>query len=137
MTRFLVICFLAFALAPLGLRAQTDQTGVLRGRVLDQNGIAIANAQVSIALADGSYPGQAMTDENGLYRIGFLKPGLYTVTVRTIGYRPVVHTGVRIRATETTTLDIVSQSAPVQLEPVTVQAEEALVEGDGHVRAAE
>lgn len=128
MTRFLVISILLVLALPPHLTAQTDQTGVLKGRVVDQNGTPIANAQVNVSLEDGSYPAQTMTDDNGTYRMGFLKPGLYTVTVRTIGYRPVVNTGVRMTAAQTTTLDVMSQSAPVQLEAITVQAEATLIE---------
>jgi hypothetical protein len=128
MTRLLFVCLLLALSLPLQLTAQTDQTGTLKGTVVDQNGLPVANSEVTVALADGSYPGRALTDNNGAYRIGFLKPGLYTVTVRAIGYRPVVHTGVRLRAAQATTLDVVSQSAPVQLEAITVRAEETLVE---------
>ena len=108
--------------------AQTDQTGILKGQVVDQNGTPVDGAEVAVALEDGSYPGRSLTDRYGAYRIGFLKPGLYTVTVRRIGYRPVVNPGVRIRADQTTTRDVVSESAPVQLEAITVQAAEPLIE---------
>jgi hypothetical protein len=128
MIRLVFVCFVLALSGPLHLYAQTDQTGVLKGSVVDQNGTPVASAEVAVSLEDGSYPGRALTDDNGAYRIGFMKPGLYTVTVRTIGYRPVVHTGVRITATQTTTLDVVSESSPVQLEAITVLAEQTLIE---------
>ena len=91
-----VLVLTCLVVAPLS--AQTDQTGVLQGTVQDEAGSAIAVAEVRISLADGSYLQATLSDASGRFRLGFLKPGAYVLTMRAIGFRPVDLTNVRIRA---------------------------------------
>ena len=110
------------------LSAQTDQTGVLEGKVEDVGGPAIAVAEVRIALEDGSYLQITQSDASGTFRLGFLKPGAYVLRMRAIGYRSVELTNVRIRAGQVTTLTVVSNPAPVELEPLVVSAALPLID---------
>jgi hypothetical protein len=50
------------------LAGQTDETGILEGRVEEETGTPVAIADVGIAQADGSYPGRAVAGENGFFR---------------------------------------------------------------------
>ena len=121
-----VLALACLAAAPLS--AQTDQTGVLEGTVQDVVGGAIALADVRIALEDGSYSQVTQSDASGAFRLGFLKPGAYVLRVRAIGFRPVELTNVRIRAGGVTTLTVVSNAAPVELEPIVVLAARPLID---------
>lgn len=57
---------------------QLAPTGAVTGRVTDENGEPVENADVS---ADGPRGKSAITDQNGLFRIGGLAPGRYRIHV--------------------------------------------------------
>ena len=122
MHRVVMRLLLPLFISAAPLAAQTDETGLLEGLVVDQSGATLLGAVVDVAMPDGAFPRQQTTSQDGSFRVGFLKPGFYDVRVRTIGYRPVVHTGVRIRAGQVTRLTVTQEAAPVQLDPVTVEA---------------
>ncbi len=103
--------------------AQTAQTGALEGRVTVADGRVVANAVVTIEQTGGAHPRAARSDEYGTFRIPFLPPGTYAVTVRLIGYRPVTHEGIPIRALEVTPLTVVLTPAPAELDTATVRAD--------------
>jgi hypothetical protein len=103
-------------------RAQTDQTGAIRGRVVDQGGQPLAGATVAAAQPDGSYPRAVQSDAAGAFRLTFLPPGTYTVRVRLLGYRPVEVTGVTVRATQTAPLTVTLARSSVELQAVSVVA---------------
>ncbi|MCH7474921.1 MAG: TonB-dependent receptor [Gemmatimonadetes bacterium] len=128
MKRLITSVLVLTCLVAAPLSAQTDQTGVLEGTVQDVAGGAIALADVRIALEDGSYPQATLSDATGAFRLGFLKPGAYVLRVRAIGFRPVELTNVRIRAGRVTTLTVVSNAAPVELEPIVVLAARPLID---------
>ncbi|HXF95790.1 MAG TPA: TonB-dependent receptor, partial [Gemmatimonadales bacterium] len=65
----------------------------------------------------------AVTDARGRYAIPLLPPGLYTVRVRQLGYRPAALPGVRVTVGEATPVDVTLEAAPVALEEVRVEAE--------------
>ena len=128
MKRLITSVLVLTCLVAAPLSAQTDQTGVLEGKVQDVAGGAIALADVRIALEDGSYPQVTRSNASGAFRLGFLKPGAYVLRVRAIGFRPVELTNVRIRAGRVTTLRVVSNAAPVELEPIVVSAARPLID---------
>jgi hypothetical protein len=112
----------ALAAAPATLKGQTSQTGILQGRVSLPSGRVIANATVALRQLDGSYPRGARSDQRGDFRINFITPGVYEVSVRLIGYQPVVYNDVVIRATEVTRLDIELTPSRTVLDALTVSA---------------
>lgn len=122
---------LSFALAvgvvltPLrsnGLKAQTSQTGILQGSVALANGRVIANASVSLRRADGSYPRTTRTDPTGEFRLNFITPGVYDVSVRLVGFQPASYEGIVIRAAEVQRISVVLSPAAAELPAVTVNA---------------
>lgn len=102
--------------------AQTTQTGVVQGRVSAADGRDLGNATVTLRQTDGSYPRTARTDGRGEFRIAFITPGAYTAEARLLGYQPYAIDSVRVRATETTRLDLTLQPAAVGLAAVNVTA---------------
>lgn len=100
--------------APMVLMAQAQQLrGVLRDSVTRA---PIGGAVITLADEGGRPLARAISNENGLYRVG-LAAGARTVTVMRIGYRPRT-----IRFTAAETLDIAMSPIPPLLEPVTVRA---------------
>jgi hypothetical protein len=119
---------LAAILAPTLALAQTDQTGVIEGQVLDPAGQASAGASVTCAQADGSYPHAAVSDPSGRFRIGFLPPGRYDVQVLLPGYYGQKLSGVRVSAAQTASVRIRLEKAPEIREEIRVVAATPLID---------
>jgi len=107
---------------PSALWSQTTQTGMLQGRAAMANGRVIANATVTAKQADGSFERITRTDERGEFRLNFLAPGSYTVTVRQFGFTEAVVQSVVVGATDVQRIDIVLTPSRAELDAVTVRA---------------
>ena len=119
-------CFLV----PAAAHAQAGRTrGELRGTVVGAaSGQPVASASVAVRAitargADTALAGAAQAHADGTFRVEGLRPGRYTVRVRSLGYAPLVRTVV-ITAGGTTDLGRVAlASVAAQLGGVQVQAQ--------------
>ncbi|HEX6105271.1 MAG TPA: carboxypeptidase regulatory-like domain-containing protein [Gemmatimonadales bacterium] len=110
---------LAVGLLSRSLPAQ-GATGKLEGRVQDEAGAPIAQAQlhmVGTAFA-------AVTDPRGRYFINNVPAGPWSVRAAYIGHAPVEVRGLRILAGQTITQDFTLSAAPLQLQEIRVVAAE-------------
>src|SRR5882762_2236516 len=118
----LVIWVLLFA--PVAALAQSSVTGVVR----DSSGAVLPG--VTVEAASPALIEQARTvvsDAQGLYRIGDLRPGPYTVTFTLQGFTGVKRTGIELRAEFTATVDAELQVGTLA-ETITVSGEAPLVD---------
>jgi outer membrane receptor protein involved in Fe transport len=97
-----------------------QQTGKIEGRVRDQAGAPIANAQVTIVGTAFS----ALTNPQGYYFINNVPAGTVALRASFIGYKRTEVTGVRVLAAQTITQDIQIEASPVVIEELTVVAAE-------------
>ncbi len=93
-------------------------TGKLEGRVRDQAGAPIANAQVFIV----GTTFQAQTTPQGYYFINNVPASTYTLQAGFIGYKSTQVTTLRVLGGQTVTQDIVLEATPFQVEELTVTA---------------
>lgn len=93
-------------------------TGKLEGKVRDQQGAPIANAQVIIV---GSRFG-AQTNADGYYFINNVPAGFVSIQASFIGYKTTRVTDVRILSGQTITTDVTLESTPVQVDSIVVVA---------------
>jgi outer membrane receptor protein involved in Fe transport len=100
--------------------ALAAQTGKVEGRVRDQAGAPIQNAQVVIVGTAFS----ALTNAQGYYFINNVPAGTVAVRASFIGYKRTEVAGVRVLAGQTITQDIQLESSPVEIEELTVVAAE-------------
>jgi hypothetical protein len=107
---------LALLAAASGAQAQS----VIAGRVVDAEGRPVANASISAPSSDPAANVVATSNEDGAFRLGVAVPGVYTVTVRAIGYRSVERLGVRVARNQTVVLDVVLTRAPRQLSTINI-----------------
>ncbi|MBC8086813.1 MAG: TonB-dependent receptor [Phycisphaerae bacterium] len=113
------LCSAAFALSAAIASAQT---GILTGKVSDAgDGKPLANAQVQLSVPGGASYG-AVSGEDGVYRAVNLPAGVYTATVRLLGYMARTYPGTRITDGGSTTLDVVMTGQIVQLNQTVVTA---------------
>ncbi|MEO8199031.1 MAG: carboxypeptidase regulatory-like domain-containing protein, partial [Gemmatimonadota bacterium] len=111
----------ALAAVALGISAgalSAQSTGKIEGRVRDQAGAPIANAQVTIV---GSAFG-ALTNNQGYYFFNNVPAGTVSVRAAFVGYKSAEAQGVRVLAGQTITQDIQLEQTPFQVDEITVTA---------------
>ena len=100
--------FQYFALFLLSLAsvafAQVD-TGTISGTVRDPGGAVIQNALVTVANPSNGSSFSTHTNKDGLYTVVDLKPGTYTVSIRTPGFDTSVKTGIDLRVQDHRSID--------------------------------
>src|ERR671910_1119528 len=111
---------LALAAVVLALGAGTllaqGSTGKIEGRVRDQAGAPIANAQVFIV----GTAFNALTNPQGYYFINNVPAGTVNVRAAFIGYKSTQVDGVKVLAGQTGTVDIQLEQTAVQIQEITV-----------------
>ncbi|MEM8889642.1 MAG: TonB-dependent receptor [Bacteroidota bacterium] len=91
------------------------QNGEIKGKVSDQEGKAIAFANIEL---QGTTKG-SQSDENGIFRLDNLNPGEYTLVVSFIGYKDQIRE-VSLSANQTKTLEFVLAEEDLQLQTVEI-----------------
>src|SRR5579859_8006404 len=118
MLKYLSVLFLAL----VGLSAQApaqSTTGGLRGQVTDPSGAVVSNATVATT-APGGQTHSATTNHSGVYEIGNLEPGKYTVTANAQGFAVFVQNDVDVAAGQVAQFNI-ALDINVQKEKVNVE----------------
>lgn len=90
-----------------------ESPGALYGRVLDEGGKPLSDANVMVAgraLREG--PRQARTEWDGFYRFADLPPGKYDLRIEKPGYGPAVEDGILVKGGVNATVDPVLALAP-------------------------
>jgi hypothetical protein len=101
--------------------AQIDQ-GTITGTVTDQLGAVIPKAQVIVAHTQTRVKRETQTNEEGHYRVPYLPPGQYELTVESQGFTRGRVVGIVITVGLTATINVSLTPGTLQLEAVTVTA---------------
>ncbi|HKX28404.1 MAG TPA: carboxypeptidase-like regulatory domain-containing protein, partial [Blastocatellia bacterium] len=104
-----------------------DFRATVTGRVTDASKAAIPNAQVSVKNLGTNEVTSTSTDSEGNYRVPFLRPGSYAMTIEVKGFKRVVRDGVELVISQVATLDFSLETGNIS-EQVTVVGEAPLVE---------
>jgi iron complex outermembrane receptor protein len=103
-------------LYPIAASAQQPApTGSIAGRVVDENGAGVANAQIYI---DRPALG-TQTRADGGYTLSRVPPGSYTLRARLLGFKP-ESTSVTVSANAQATANFTMRHDPLQLETMVV-----------------
>jgi hypothetical protein len=106
----------AALLVLLPLAAQAP-TGSVAGRVVDEKGVPIADARVTVTSSHLQGPRKTMADKDGEFLISSLPPASdYKVTAVAPGFNKVVQSGLRVGLGMTTTTQFVLSSGGEQVE---------------------
>ena len=128
----LVLYLLMLATSPI---AQIGG-GAIAGVILDQAGVPVPGATVTVASADTGFVRIAATERGGAFVITGLAPGGYRLRVDLSGFRPLVREGIRVSTGETLRLEITLSVGAVS-EAITIQGDASLLRGQasglGHV----
>jgi hypothetical protein len=83
-----------------------DPRGSIRGRVSDSSSAFVPGATVSAVNVATGVRAEAQTNQDGMYSIPFLPPGVYTLNAELSGFSPWSRADVQVRVSETTELNI-------------------------------
>jgi hypothetical protein len=119
---FAVSCLLTASSSALA-----QQRGVITGRVVDPDGLALPAATVTITEQATGFTRTVVTADNGAFSIANLEPGTYTLIVEMSGFASVKRESLVLVAGSTQTLDLRMQVAGLQ-ESVVVSGQSPLVE---------
>jgi hypothetical protein len=114
LARWLALTAVVLVMSASSLYAQA--TGKVEGRVRDQAGAPIANAQVTIV---GTAFG-ALTNNQGYYFFNNVPVGSASVRAAFVGYKSAEAQGVRVLAGQTVTQDIQLEQTPFRVDEITV-----------------
>jgi hypothetical protein len=100
--------------------------GAFAGHVVDQAGLTIPGAPVTVTSFATNLSRMSLTDADGHYAIQGLAPGLYQLRVELSGFRPLVRQGIQLATGETVRLDLRLEVGSVA-EAITVTTDASLL----------
>lgn len=106
-SRLLLVPVAALALTVLAW-AQIG-TSTLTGRVTDSTGAVVPGVSVTVVQLSTNFTSNAVTNEEGLYRVLSLQPGQYRITFEAQGFKKTVRDSVELRTGDTLAVDMVLQ----------------------------
>lgn len=110
------------------VRAQAGiSTATLKGKVLDQAGDAVGGATVEVMNAERGMIRTVRSDDEGIYRVPLLQPGVYEVRVEVQGFRPQVIRNVVLTVGQLAALNVELQIDNVNAE-LTISNTQTLIE---------
>src|SRR6266508_5301491 len=121
--RLSTVCFvfaLAISLGFLSRAFAQGEQATITGIVTDESGAVIPNARVTVTNIETKVTREAQTNGEGQYRVPYLSPGKYQVTVESQGFsRTQVDVSLTLGLTATVNVPL---KAGAVVETVTVQA---------------
>jgi outer membrane receptor protein involved in Fe transport len=126
--RKLFSCFsvVLFLLSSSILFAQTVDTSIL-GSVTDPQGSVVVGATVVVRAEATGQEKTVTTSADGQYRVQYLVPGTYSVTVTASGFAPTTRTGIQLALSQQIHLDVALSLGSTQ-QTVEVTASTALLQ---------
>jgi len=122
----LLVVAAVVAFSPSLAWAQAD-TGVVDGRVFDESKAGVPGATVTARNLATGFNRSAVSGATGTYRIEFIPPGTYEVTVELSGFATMVFKGAIVQVGSSTNVDFTMKVGAVS-ESVTVTGESPLVQ---------
>ena len=110
----------------LCLFAQGER-GTFNGTVIDPTGAAVPSASVRAVNAATNVETSVVTTDAGVYRMPYLPPGTYRITVTAPGFKSAAHENVILAVAQTLTVDFHLEVGQVS-DQVTVSSDPPLVE---------
>jgi hypothetical protein len=114
---FVCLFFSAFT------KGQSD-TASLSGRVTDQSGAVVVDAQILVNNTDSGAQLIALSNDSGVYFVPEVRPGPYQVSVEKSGFRKVVLTGLVLEVQDAVSRNFTLQVGPVSDSIVVIAGKE-------------
>src|SRR3984893_14922688 len=115
------VCILVFAcLAGLAI-CRADELAAVTGLVTDPNGRSVPGVTVLITNLSTNVTSRTLTNDQGIYRVPSLQPGIYRMTLDKDGFKSIVKSGVELHVQDVASIKFELQIGSVN-ETVTVEA---------------
>lgn len=105
------------------LTAQATTTGTIRGRVVSDAGASLPTAAVTAVGDETGFTRAAVTDQEGIYVVRLLPPGVYTIRVELIGYGTEILEGVHVVSGTVSNGNVTMVPRAVEVEGITVSGQ--------------
>jgi Carboxypeptidase regulatory-like domain len=106
-----------------------SQQGTIVGRVVDTSKAAVVGAKIEVTNPELGVTNEAITNEEGLYTMPYLRYGTYNLSVVAAGFKKYNVTGIQVATATTTTVNAELSVAELAAE-VNVQASAAVLESN-------
>ena len=113
--------------------AQAQQNSTITGSVLDKEGAAIPDAQITLTQQETGFVSKAVSNSTGNFSFNGLNVGTYDLMVSAKGFQTFVTKGVSVNVSQTMRVDAnltvggVEQTVTVQADPLAVQTDSNVV----------
>jgi hypothetical protein len=111
-------------------------TGSISGRVMDQQGAAVAGATVTAIEPDKNITATMKTGEQGDFVFTALQPGNYTISVEAHGFKKLQRSAIALHADDKLALGNVNLEVGALTETIEVSAQAALLQTESVERSA-
>ncbi len=120
------VCVLIFAcLAGLAI-CRADELAAVTGLVTDPNGRSVPGVTVLITNLSTNVVSRTVTNDQGIYRVPSLQPGIYRMTLDKDGFKSIVKSGVELHVQDVASINFELQIGSVN-ETVTVEAGASMI----------
>src|SRR6266699_4845961 len=114
-------CVVVFAcLAGLAM-CRADELAAVTGLVTDPNGRSVPGVTVIITNLGTNVVSRTVTNDQGIYRVPSLQPGIYRMTLDKDGFKSIVKSGIELHVQDVASINFELQIGSVN-ETVTVEA---------------
>jgi hypothetical protein len=110
-----VLCVLGFG------RCEADELAAVTGLVTDPHGRSVPGVKITITNLGTNVESATTTNEQGIYTVPGLQPGIYRITLLKDGFKSIVKSGVELHVQDVASINFELQLGSVN-ETVTVQA---------------
>src|SRR6266704_6028192 len=109
------VCLTALAVC------RADELAAVTGLVTDPNGRSVPGVTVLITNLATNVASRTVTNDQGIYRVPSLQPGIYRMTVDKDGFKSIVKSGIELHVQDVASINFELQIGSVN-ETVTVEA---------------
>ena len=99
---------------------RADETAAVTGLVTDPHGRSVPGAKISITNLATGIEQATTTNDQGIYRVVALQPGIYRITLLKDGFKSIVKSGIELHIQDVASINFELQLGSVD-ETVTVQ----------------
>src|SRR5229473_731737 len=105
---------------------RADELAAITGLVTDPNGRSVPGVTILITNLSTNVASRTVTNDQGIYRVPSLQPGIYRMTVDKDGFKSIVKSGIELHVQDVASINFELQIGSVN-ETVTVSAGAPLV----------
>src|SRR5216684_8137744 len=109
---------------------RADELAAVTGLVTDPNGRSVPGVKIGITNLGTNIEATTTTNDQGIYRVPALQPGIYRITLLKDGFKSIVKSGVELHVQDIASINFELQIGSVN-ETVTVEAGASMINTTG------